>query len=116
MSLIEDTYKEVSEYLGSKIYKEVRELLEKAKKYNEEQKLFEKTMNNSSVTIISEITHCRDCIHRPVYDEKEYDLIVPPYNNEHQDCACPYICQEDFYCSRMPDDDFYCKYGEKENE
>ena len=67
----------------------------------------------SSINSIPEIVYCRDCIHRPVYDEEENDLIVPPYNNEHQDCACPYICEEDFYLSKMPDKDFYCKFGEK---
>lgn len=108
MSLIEDTYKEVSEYLGSKIYKEVRELLEKAKKYNEEQKLFEKTMNNSSVTIISEITYCRDCIHRPF---KEYSEIKAPKINGLTDYTCPFVCIDSYYTT-IPDDDFYCKAGE----
>ena len=29
------------------------------------------------------VVYCKECIHRPVYDKEEYDLIVPPYNNEH---------------------------------
>ena len=100
---LKDVYEEYLEYLKNMSDEELKEL-------------FEKAMKNSSVTTLEEVVYCRDCIHRPVYDEEEYDLIVPPYNNEHQDCACPYICQEDFYCNRMPDDDFYCKFGERKDE
>ena len=101
---LNEVYNEVSEYLANKIYENIKELYEKAKEYN------------IKIKEEASIVYCRDCIHRPVYDEEENDLIIPPYNNGHQDCACPYICQEDFYLNRMPDKDFYCKFGEKENE
>lgn len=111
MSLIKDTYEEVSEYLGSKIYKEVRELLEKAKRYNEEQKLFENTMKNSPIIEFPpEIIYCRDCIHRPF---KEYSEIQAPKINGLTDYTCPFVCVDSYY-TIIPDNDFFCKNGERE--
>ena len=101
---LKDIYEECLDYLTNMSDEKLKELYENAMK------------NSPIIEFPPEVVYCRDCIHRPVYDKEEYDLIVPPYNNGHQDCACPYICQEDFYCNRMPDKDFYCKFGEKENE
>lgn len=96
MSLIKDTYEEVSEYLVNKIYKEVKELYEKAKEYN------------VKVEEESHIVYCRDCIHRPF---KEYSEIHAPKINGLTDYTCPFVCVDSYYTT-IPDDDFYCKAGE----
>ena len=66
---LKDIYEEYLEYLNNMSDEELKEL-------------FESAMEKSPVIEFPpEIVYCRDCIHRPVYDEEEYDLIVPPYNN-----------------------------------
>lgn len=55
-----------------------------------------------------EIIRCKDCKHRPKFDEEEEELIFPTYR-------CPCQC-EDFYYSWMPKDDWFCGNGERRTD
>lgn len=56
----------------------------------------------------SEIIRCKDCKHRPKFDEEGEELHFPTYK-------CPCQC-EDFYYSWMPKDDWFCGNGERREE
>lgn len=56
------------------------------------------------------IIRCKDCKHRSVDTGKH---IEPPMENGMEDYTCPYINEDDWWYSGMPEDDFYCAYWER---
>lgn len=54
------------------------------------------------------VVRCRDCKHRPHYDERK-DLVFP-------DLVCVCQCVDDDFYSWMPDDDWFCVDGERRDD
>lgn len=70
------------------------------------------------------VIRCKDCKHRPVYDEQKREM-PPRLNIEYdedgepwiwdEDMACPYLCGDSYY-NQMPDDEQFCDRGERKEE
>lgn len=69
----------------------------------------------------SELIRCKDCKHRPEYDNRK--RITPPvmeveYDDDGEpwvwddDMTCPYLCGDSYY-NQMPDDEQFCDRGER---
>ena len=67
------------------------------------------------MTTCSRIITCKECKHRPLYnDDKEGPEIIPPEDKDGwTNDTCPFLCGDTWY-SKMPPDNFYCAYGELE--
>ena len=71
-----------------------------------------------------EVIKCKDCKHRPVYDEQKREM-PPRLNIEYDedgepwiwddDMTCPYLCGDSYY-NQMPDDEQFCDRGERKEE
>lgn len=71
-----------------------------------------------------ELVRCKDCKHRPVYDEQKREM-PPRLNIEYDedgkpwiwddDMTCPYLCGDSYY-NQMPDDEQFCDRGERKEE
>ena len=72
----------------------------------------------------AQVIRCKDCKHRPVYDEQKREM-PPRLNIEYDedgepwiwddDMTCPYLCGDSYY-NQMPDDEQFCDRGEREEE
>lgn len=70
------------------------------------------------------VVRCKDCKHRPVYDEQKREM-PPMLNIEYDedgepwiwddDMTCPYLCGDSYY-NQMPDDEQFCDRGERKEE
>lgn len=66
---------------------------------------------NKDLGTLVELVTCKDCKHRPVIYHKGY-CVVPPTNDDDEDCSCPCLCDDPFY-AYIPRDDFFCANGER---
>lgn len=64
------------------------------------------------------ITHCKDCIHRPilhknnrVHGPKIKRMTESGHTYEMEDRTCPFVCFDSYYSCLTPDDGF-CHEGE----
>lgn len=57
------------------------------------------------------LVKCKECIHRP---KKPYPG-ASRFNLQFPDGACPYYCDDGYYCE-YPPDDFFCANGEREKK
>ena len=57
----------------------------------------------------ADVVRCKDCIHRPVVDEDDYE---DGRDIEFPDNVCPCRNEGDEYYNRYPSDDFFCAKGE----
>ena len=67
-------------------------------------------LNNIPSVDTVEIVRCRDCVHRPYVPEgKKY--ITTDDDTE----LCPFVCDDSWYSSLVPDDGF-CHLGERREQ
>lgn len=81
-------------------------------------------LNHAPTVDAVPVIRCKDCKHRPVYDEQKREM-PPRLNIEYDedgepwiwddDMTCPYLCGDSYY-NQMPDDEQFCDRGEREEE
>ena len=87
-------------------------------------KIFEEAIRDAPTVDAVPVIRCKDCKHRPVYDEQKREM-PPRLNIEYDedgepwiwddDMTCPYLCGDSYY-NQMPDDEQFCDRGERKEE
>lgn len=87
-------------------------------------KIFEEAIRDAPTVDAVTVVRCKDCKHRPVYDEQKREM-PPMLNIEYDedgepwiwddDMTCPYLCGDSYY-NQMPDDEQFCDRGERKEE